>query len=159
MNAEREPNPIEGVWMELIWETESGVRSVLPRLPSIPGEMTLTTPYIWRISKHTLEKGPDEKDRFPRWRYTYKLNPNNQEGAIDIIPLDEDKDKKKKGKAKTQLAIYFVKDDYLMICFGRDSRPKSFTSSKDNPNWVYILRRSKLKSADPDAAKPNSKDK
>lgn len=83
----------------------------------------------------------------------YDLNPGKQEGAIDLLPLNEDKDKKK------GLAIYFVKDDYMIICLGKDSRPKSFTISKDNPNRVHILRRHDPKSSDPDSVKPKGKDK
>lgn len=165
-SGKAKPNSIVGEWIEVSIE-KGGIQHILPDYLDVRlgmeryrfGSVEMHKSYVWKISKDRIEEGPDEKDRFPQWRYTYRLNPDDQNGTIDLIPLDAAKGKKKTDKPKKQLAIYFVKDDYLMVCFGRDSRPKSFTSSKDNPNWVYILRRSKLKSADPDSAKPKRKDK
>jgi uncharacterized protein (TIGR03067 family) len=112
--------------------------------------------------------GPDRKDRFPLYRYTYKLNPEKQADAIDLnldaIDLDHvDKAQRKKiddKEKKTQPSIYYVKGDYLMICIGRYARPKSFTSSKDNPTTIYVLRRGKLlnKPNDRDTPEPKHKD-
>jgi uncharacterized protein (TIGR03067 family) len=99
-------------------------------------------PFLWKINKETIETGTGKKDAPPPYRYTYRLNPENQEGAIDLIQLDNEKDKKMKDKQEAQLGIYFVKGDYLMISFGpSDVRPKDFTTSNDNRNWLRILRR------------------
>ena len=115
-----------------------------------PGQMIATTPYLWIISKEFIERG-GENDNFrdyPKKRMRYTLNPENQEDAIDLLPLKEEKGQ------KVGRAIYLVKDDYMLICIGKNTRPKSFTISKDNPNWVHILRRVRLKPNGPDSAKP-----
>lgn len=138
------PKPIEGVWTEISHEMEGEIVSLLVPIPPLPN-MPITGHYIWKISKDTIERGSDRKDRFPLDRASYELNPGGLEGAIDAIPLDDKtKDKEKKGKRKKGLGIYCVRDDYLIICFGRGSRPKSFTSSEDNPNQVHVLRRGRL---------------
>ena len=40
--------------------------------------------FLWKISKETIDMGLDRKDRFPMYRYTYKLNPEGQTDAVDL---------------------------------------------------------------------------
>jgi hypothetical protein len=80
--------------------------------------------------------GLDEPGKFPQYKYSYELKVRGQDDAIDLHRLG----KKRQDK---ELAIYYASGDYLMICIGWDSRPKSFTSTEDNKNWIHILRRRK----------------
>lgn len=153
--AKSTPNSIEGEWFQISSEMEGGVGSSLPDTrPPMPGELTITDYYIWRITGKTIEMGPDKEGWFPQWRDTYELNPDNQEGTIDITSLDEGRENEKEDKPKRTRGIYFVKGDYLLICIGRDARPKDFTSSKDNPNRVFVLRRGKLRFGGSNITKP-----
>lgn len=160
------PKAIEGFWTEISYEKEGEIITMLPDpIPRL--NAPITGYYLWKISKETIEMGPDRKDRFPMYRYTYKLNPGSQADAIDLnldaVNLEiADKEKRRKLNAnekKTQPAIYFVSGNYLMICIGRDSRPKSFTTSEDNHNRVHILRRGKLKSTGPASVNQKRKDR
>lgn len=158
------PNPIEGEWTEVIREMAGVPQSMLPDLqPAMPGRMGLSSPYRWKISNKTIEMGQDMEYGFPKYRYIYKLSPGKQEDAIDLnldavdlYIVDEARRGKLNDKQKeTQRAIFFVKGDYLIICNGGDTRPRSLTSSKDNPNTVHVLRRGKLYNTnDRDTAKP-----
>ncbi len=158
------PNPIEGEWIEICRDRAGHFMSMLPELRPAIGQMGLNVSYVWKITKETIDMGPDEKDRFPQYRYTYKLNPGGQADALDLnleardlYVLDKTQRRKIDDKHRKQTAIYFVKGDYLMICIGGDARPKSFTSSKDNPTMITILRRGKLGDSHQDATTPKPK--
>jgi hypothetical protein len=67
------PDSIEGEWIEVSVE-KAGFQLILPDYAdNRVGSMEMHRPYAWRISKEKIEEGPDEKDRFPRWRYTSGL--------------------------------------------------------------------------------------
>src|SRR5262249_24290926 len=139
---------IEGVWTAISKETEGEIISMLPDpIPRL--NAPITGYYLWKISKETIEMGPDF-DEFPLQRYTYKLNPGGQADALDLIPSDK---KEHKG-----MAIYSLKNDYMMICFGRNARPKWFSSSIENPTTIHILRRGKQRTTGQGSTNPKRKE-
>jgi hypothetical protein len=147
-------NSIEGEWVLLIWDMGGGPQSMLPDLRQhIPGHMVSTDLYIWKISKETIDEGPDIKDLFPMYRSAYKLHPEKQSDVLAlnleererIIPAKNVRKKLGSKEKKAYQAIYYINGDYLMICIGSKSRPKNFTSSKDNPTTIYVLFRHRRK--------------
>ncbi len=95
-------------------------------------------PFIWKISKEKIEVGPDNW-RFPTGQYTYILNPGGEKGTIDKVNT--------RGGAINK-AIYFLKDDLLVICgaIHNAPRPRIFTTTPvPNHTWMHILRRGKLR--------------
>jgi uncharacterized protein (TIGR03067 family) len=141
-------NPIEGGWTLVCSEVEGKVVSQLPSfsgatLPrGAPGGGAV--PYLWKISRERIETGPDNH-LFPQGRFSYELNPGKQAGAMDWVPLD-----KEGGKivAEKQRAIFFVKDDYLLVCSSQDgatARPEKFSTSSAPRTVLYVLRRTNLK--------------
>jgi hypothetical protein len=148
------PNPIKGDWTVVIRDRGSGgISCLVPdlRLSKFFGREPTT--FRWKINKATIEMGKDVDGVFPQKRYSYKLHPGNQANAIDLILDAVDLDIENKADRRTldakakkvQQGIYFVNDDYLMICVGRNSRPKVITNDeKDNPATIEVLRRGRL---------------
>ncbi len=128
------PKEMEGLWQE-IW-VENGGKETAIAWP--PRENPDAPPKIWKFFKEEIQVGTDNH-LFPECWFTYKLNPENKAGTIDFLGSDKNKPELGKG---TWRAIYFQKDDYLLICMDRDGRPASFTTEKTRPTrWLYVLRR------------------
>jgi uncharacterized protein (TIGR03067 family) len=133
------PKEIEGLWTE-IW-SENGGKETAIAWPLRDGPDS--SPKIWKFFKEEIQVGWDNH-MFPHCRFAYKLNAGGKPAAIDFIGSDKNKPELGKG---TWQAIYLQKDDFLIICWDKDERPVSFTTSgKTKPTrWLYILRRGPLK--------------
>ncbi len=132
---------IEGVWTQICYENEGDIDLMLPG-PIALNSSVLSPPYIWRISKENIDKGPNNQI-FPTERFISRFLPGNK---LDMVPTDAKG--KKLPKAGKLLAYYHLKDDYLFICWSYlgDPRPESFTTSVNTKTrMLVVLRRGIIK--------------
>jgi uncharacterized protein (TIGR03067 family) len=70
---------------------------------------------------------------------TYKLQPGEKPGHIDLTPGDGPE------AGKVMLGVYSLKDDELKICFADpdQERPKDFEAKEGSEHHLVILKRAK----------------
>lgn len=134
-----ESNALVGRWTEICTDIEGKITS---RLPDIQADrwLRINHPIEWEITREIIGMQLNPMG-VPQSRFSYQLNPGGLKGAIDCTYLP---DKEDKVKPKRRFGIYFVRDDYLLLCFGGDVRPKKFSGTKENGCSIFILRKGKL---------------
>ena len=146
--AEKKPagGDFEGFWTQVHSEVDGDSSSSLgnpggQRMGMWRGNWYDMGPFLWKFSKDEIGSGW-EQPSFPLSRMQYQLNPGGKIGEINLMPLD--KDGKKLATAPMK-GIYFLKDDFLMICYAHDgsARPAQFTSSAKSKSVLVILSAAK----------------
>lgn len=133
-----------GFWTEVYQERDGEDFSTITNMriwkeqPMLFGKIKWA-PSVRRFSTDKMESGLNRKGSFPMDRTGYRLDVDGKPGTIDFVPLD-------KKKRSVTRGLYLLRDDLLILVWGRENgpRPECFTTSKAAGTYMLILRRGKL---------------